>query len=258
MDYNKIIESGNQLELYIYEEEPKNKFGKRNSRVKRDYEAEFASVEFPNYRDNPLFKAEQVKRRQDNAKRASVAFRRIVASNLRTGENPVFCSLTFNEEYTNISLTARFFHIFTVRMRKFFGAEFRYIAVPEFQKSGRVHYHALFWGLPAHIASRERVDRTIAKLWRKGFVDCVDTDGSSKLASYMAKYMTKSMQDPRLWNCKAYFASRNILRPKVSSGVPLWWVFDEYGLDVLKPEYESEFSTHWLGQAKYKRYNLGA
>jgi len=256
--YNKLIKSGNQLELYEYEQEPRENYGRQNFRVKRDFALEFASVEFPDYRDNPLFQAQQKARRKDNARGASVAFRRLVSSNLRSSENPVFCSLTFNKEYTNVRNTARFFHIFIIRMRKVFGSQFRYVAVPEFQKSGRVHYHALFWGLPDYIASRERQDRTIAKLWHKGFVDVVETDGSPKLASYMAKYMTKSMQDPRLWNCKAYFGSRNLLRPQVSKGFPDYWFLDEYGKDVSEPEYTAEFSTHWLGTCKYKRYTISA
>jgi len=254
--YNKLIKSGNNLELYEYEQEPRTMYGRQNNRFRRDFKTEFTSVEFPNYRDNPLFQAQQKSRRQDNARRASLSFRRLVASNLRAGENPVFCSLTFREEFTDVRDTARFFHIFILRMRKSFGSGFRYVAVPEFQKSGRVHYHALFWGLPYYISSRERQHRTIAKLWRKGFVDVIDTDGSPKLASYMAKYMTKSMLDPRLWNCKAYFGSRNLLRPQVSKGFPMWWFIDEYGKNVSESEYSTEFSTKWLGTCNYKRYTI--
>lgn len=256
MSYNKAIISGKQIELTIYENDPPKYFGRQNTRVKRDFKTEFTSMQFPDYRDNPLFIAQQVQRRASNARRASLAFRRLVSSNLCSDENPLFISFTFNRAYTDVRKTSKFFHSFTVRMRQLFGGKFRYVAVPEFQKSGRVHYHALFWGLPADIARGERENRTIANIWGQGFVDVVETDNSPKLAGYMAKYMTKTMTDARLWNCKAYFASRNIIRPKVNSGFPLYWLFDEYGLNVLKPEYETEFSTVWLGNAKYQRYNM--
>lgn len=256
MSYNKLIVSGNLLELYNYEQEPNERLGRQNTRVKGRLADQFTSVEFPNYRDNPLFITQQKVRRSDNARHASLAFRRLVSANLRDNENPVFCSLTFKQEFTDVRDTARFFNLFTKRMRRVFGDEIRYVAVPEFQKSGRVHYHALYWGLPVDIASRERKDRKIANLWAQGFVDIIDTDGSPKLATYMAKYMSKAMRDPKLWAHKSYFGSQNLLRPKVSRGFPEWWVNDQYDLDKLLPDYESEFSTVWLGQAKYKRYNV--
>lgn len=256
MSYNKLIQAGKSLELFIYENTPLQKYGRQNTRVKGKFAEKFASVEFPDYRDNPLFQAQQATKRRDNAQRSSHAFRRLVSANLRDNEKPIFCSFTFNEEYKRLSDTARFFNIFTTRMRRVFGKEFRYIAVPEFQKSGRVHYHALFWGLPDYLASRERQDRTVAKLWHKGFVDIKETDGSPKLASYMAKYMTKAMLDPRLWCQKAYFRSKNAFKPQVSKGVPEWWLNDEFGLDVKEPKYSSEFSTAWLGQCQYKVYDM--
>jgi len=256
MAYNKLIRSGNNLELFIYENEPSPRIGRQNTRVKGNNADKFTSVEFPDYRDNPQFKEQQATKRRDNAQRSRNAFRRLVSANLRDNENPIFCSFTFNEEFKQLRDTARFFNIFTTRMRRVFGTEFRYIAVPEFQKSGRVHYHALFWGLPFYIASRERQDRTIAKIWHKGFVDIIETDGSPKLASYMAKYMTKAVLDPKLWCQKAYFASKNVFRPQVSKGVPEWWLNDEYGLDVKEPTHTAEFSTAWLGQCQYKVYDI--
>jgi len=249
MSYNKYILSGNELELYEYEKQCFNRGRPRG------YKVNFVRENLGD-RGDSAFQQRKFARRKDNSGRASMAFKRLVQSNLATGENPVFCTLTFKENRTDISECAEFFHLFVKRMRYTFGKDFRYVAVPEFQKRGAVHYHALFWGLPVDIARGERKNRTIAKLWGQGFVDIVETDNSPKLASYMAKYMTKTMTDPRLWNCKAYFASRNIIRPKVNSGFPLYWLFDEYGLGVLQPEYESEFSTVWLGSAKYSRYTL--
>jgi len=254
--YNKYIKSGNQFELYCYEQEPKKHYGRQNQRVKGRIADQFTSEVFPDYRDNPLFQAQQAKRRGDNARRSRTAFKRLVSSNLGVGERPLFMSFTFSDHFTKPRETSRYFNIFVVRMRRFFGADFRYIAVPEFQKSGRVHYHALFWGLPDYIAKRERKNRTIAKLWRKGFVDVIQTDGSPKLASYMAKYMTKALSDSRLWCRKAYFASRNVLRPVVSSGFPDYWVREEFGLAELVPVSVSEFSTAWLGQCRYEMYTL--
>src|SRR5690606_27837965 len=104
-------------------------------------------------------------------------------------------------------------------LRNKFGKAFSYIAVSEFQKRGAIHFHALFWGLPAEVFSQERQTRTIALIWKQGFVYMKETDGNDKLSSYLAKYMVKTFTDPRLKNKKAYLASRNIKRPKIIAGV---------------------------------------
>jgi hypothetical protein len=41
------------------------------------------------------------------------------------------------------------------------------------------------------INGEERKTRILAKLWREGYVDVRQTNGSGKLASYIAKYITK-------------------------------------------------------------------
>jgi len=256
MAYNKYIRSGNHFEIYEYEKSPTTGILRR-PRLPR---AKPIDLEGALFLDNGDFadarKEQAFTKRRDNAQRASMAFKRLILSNLRAGENPLLLTLTFSENRTSIAESARFFHVFTQRMRRAYGESFRYIAVPEFQKRGAVHYHALFWGLDPKIYNEERDSRAIALLWGEGFVFLKETDGHDKLSSYLAKYMVKAIHDRRLFGKKAYFASRNVLRSTVSTGFPTWWVDEDFELSTLVPILEKEYMTKWLGKGRYRLYKL--
>lgn len=249
MGYNKFILSGNQLELYEYEKEcfiKGRQRGYANNSLRQDLEDSRGST----------FLDRKFARRQDNSRRSSLDFKRLVQANLTASENPLLITLTFSTNRKDISECARFFHLFTIRMRRTFGSSFRYVAVPEFQKRGAVHYHALFWGLPLSVEVRERETRKIARLWGEGFIDIVKTDGNNKLATYLAKYMVKAISDRRLLFHKAYFASRNVFRPIRSSGFPSWWFSGEFPEDTLSLKFTREFSTSWLGKGLFRLYEV--
>ncbi|HEV7423767.1 MAG TPA: hypothetical protein VGO21_01100, partial [Candidatus Paceibacterota bacterium] len=130
------------------------------------------------------------------------------------------------------------------------------ICVPEFQKRGAVHFHALFWGLPEEIFLQERKTRMLAGFWAKGFVYLKETDGNEKLSFYLSKYMAKAFIDPRLKNQKCYVASRNIQRPKVIVGAsPLWPILEDYGI-TGEPLVDREYDTKYLGKGRYRLFKI--
>jgi len=232
----KVIRSGDLIEVYEYAKNlpirrkvrQPDTYGKRDRRV------------------GP--------RREDSIRRAAKSFRRIVRANLGGDEPPALFTFTM---YQELSYTAsvRVFTKFIVRLRRNHGREFRYIVVPEFQKRGAVHWHALFWGISHEIAKTETETRYIARLWLAGFCDGLITDGHPKLAGYLSKYMSKAMHDIRLGGKKAYYASRNILRPMcVSSANVVEYLSEIVGVDN-SPLHTHEFDTQWLGRAIYKQYN---
>jgi len=236
MGYTKLIKSGDMIELYEYdkflhERRKKSKKGLRGNRG--------CSV-----------------RRLDNVKRLKRDFVRLVRSNLTGTECPLFLTLTMGQ-VLRIEIAYRLFASFIHRFRRLNGTHWRYIAVPEFQKRGAVHFHVLIWGLSEKIEINERNTRAIQHVWQRGFVDCFLTDGSPKLAHYVAKYMSKALQDERLFYSKAYVCSRNCLRPllfKTSSvirAVSELWGFD---LSTATPLREKEYDTKWLGRGRYRVY----
>ncbi len=172
-------------------------------------------------------------------------------------------------------------HKFFRRLRADQGKLFKYIAVPEFQKRGAVHFHIMIWGLPDEMMCRgywqgkgkykkfihecpdeakcERSTRYFQSLWQRGFVDSLVTDGSDKLVGYLSKYMSKSMSDDRLCGEKAYVVSHNVLRPvSFSSGTPLIYAQEIWDIDfaTAQPMIEKEFSTQWLGKGRYRLFKI--
>jgi len=234
--YTKIIRSGNYLEMYEYERPPYKNRHKR--KVKPRIVRSFT-------------------RRIDNVWKLQKSFLRLVRSNLVGEEVPCFVTFTMRE-IVSISVAYGFFTKAVKTLRIDLGGDFRYIAVPEWQKRGAVHFHVLFWGLPVNIVDNERVTRYIANVWGEGFVDLVKTDGSYKIAGYIGKYMSKALYDKRLLGKKAYSCSRNCLRPMSYAGEVCFSdnVRDELGAVDKYIVFQKSFDTMHLGRCDYKLFNF--
>lgn len=261
MGYIKWVQSGEYLERY-------------------EYQRDLPTVRKPpKRRDRSDDGYSEIRRRYTtNINRSKRDFRRVVWANLHREEPPALFTLTLYQVLP-LSASSRIFTHFAARLRRACGSEFRYIAVPEFQKRGAVHFHVLVWGLN-HMACEghwkyvgrgkkkyvcERTDggcecatRYISRLWLRGFCDGIVTDGSPKLAGYLTKYMSKAMQDVRLCGEKAYYCSRNVMRPvSISASTRA-----EYKIEVIESQVihsgdllnEHEFDTLWLGRCYYSRY----
>lgn len=151
MGYNKFIKYADIIETYTYERplpiRPRAKRGvSRRARVPRVA---------PDGSD-PLRREQCEGKRKDNATRASLVFRRLVSANLGGTDAPTLITCTYAEIQTDIGHGYKDFSSFIKALRYKFGKQFRYIAVPEFQKRGAVHFHALLWGLPDTLAQKER------------------------------------------------------------------------------------------------------
>jgi len=252
MGYSKVVKSGNFLEIYEYSKNlPERKPRRRSDKGKYPRSAS---------------------RRADNVKRLKRDFTRLVMSNLGGAGSPAFLTLTM-VEVVRIEVGYRFFTEFIQRFRRFYGKHTRYIAVPEFQERGAVHFHVLVWGLSAETIENEtpkkqlvegvvlekRGYRHIQRLWGRGYVDCISTDGSPKLAYYVAKYMQKTLQDQRLNGQKSYSVSRNVLRKvSIPSSAPLTSAEEIWGIKLSTdpPMREQHFDTYWLGKGRYRCYEI--
>jgi len=235
MAYIKAIKSGNLIEHWTFEREPSpQRLKKRAPRAPR-----VASTE----------------RRPDAIAACKKAFRRLVRANLDPKSPPALLTLTMRD-IVSVSEAYKAFTLFGKRLRTMYGSDISYIAVPEFQKRGAVHFHILMFGLKDEDISNERKTRRIAELWGYGFVDILSTDGSPKLASYLAKYMSKAMHDHRLVGKRAYSASRNVLRP-VLANTPLMLAFclNSWGVGVDNSvAMQKEYDTLFLGRCIYKQF----
>jgi len=235
--YTKIIQAGNSIEQWTYEREPNpDRLNRKKPRTKA------------------IFRLE---RRADNIVRCRNSFRRLVQANLSEANPPALLTLTM-AEIVEIGDAYRAYTLFCKRLRGVYGSGISWIAVPEFQKRGAVHFHILIFGLPYEAIRNERRTRDLANIWGLGFCDIKKTDGSGKLASYLAKYMSKAMHDIRLMGKRGYSASRNVLRP-VSLNSPfqirvfrdVWGLAGDNGLVR-----EREYGTLFLGRCVYKQFTV--
>lgn len=231
--YRKLLVSGSVIETYEYQKHP-------SAPPKRIKRRRYSSLS-------------RLVRRKDNVFRLRNNFKRLVWANTNRKSPASLITLTMFEVYT-VKVAWSIFTKFIQILRATYGRSFRYIAVPEFQKRGAVHFHALFWELPQDLVDNERDTRVLQRTWAMGFVDAVPTDGSTKLAHYLAKYMSKAMQDERLLRAKAYVSSRNCLRPVSIRSEAVFDLFTEK-LTVDKPlQHTKEYDTKWLGRCVYKIY----
>lgn len=257
MGYSKVTQMGKYLEIKQYERDLTNiphrptqrRRGKRDLRLRRY--------------------------RPDNIGRKVARFQSLVWSNLVGDSNPALVTFTMHEVHGIVS-AYQTFSLCVQRLRKRFENSFRYIAVPEFQERGAVHFHMIVWGLPEILIQNEaphwireedigdmgkieRGTRYLQSLWQMGFVDCLPTDGSPKLAGYLSKYLSKAMSDERLFSQKAYVCSRNILRPvPVSPTQALGYSKEIWGIDIATatPVRDSKYPTHWLGECHNRLFKF--
>jgi len=243
--YSKIIISGSQIETFKYEKLP---YLLSNNVVKNSNLG----------KDRIRHTEEQaVQRREDNANRARINFGRLCASNFTSSEIAVFGTLTFKEEQT-VRSGYSLFNIFTTRLRKRYGKNVRYIAVPEFgtTKTKRLHFHILLWGLPLEEIKQERATRNFAKVWKYGYIDLVITNNDIKIGFYLAKYLTKTFLDYRLKGMKAYIGSRNLIKPVEDKNAMLgpYYHGEGYQLSTARVVHEKEYMTQWLGKGRIRIY----
>jgi len=245
--FKKLIISGEIIELYEYEHsrsETQNVFKRKNV---------YGSLEGD--RRKITSEAHRLVKRQDNARRASLAFRRLVQANLASDSPPILSTFTFKNE-VSISQGFRLFSSFAKRLRLLFGVNISYIAVPEFgtRNTQRLHFHALFWGLPLDKVKQERESRYFAQIWKYGFIDLVVTDNNPKVGYYLSKYLKKAYLDPRFFSHKTYTTSRNIIRPVEHRSFVSMILDFEVGVDNLTLHDHRKYETIWLGECNFNLY----
>jgi len=240
MPYLRLVESGDQLEVYEYATSSEFIGGFTGKKRAKRSRSNDSSLRY---------------RRADNVRRLKRDFTRLVRANLAGASSPALFTLTMFE-VVGVREAYRAFTVFNRNLARLAKRDFRYVAVPEFQKRGAVHFHALVWNVPDEWVKNERNTRRIQNVWQRGFVDCVPTDGSSRLAGYLAKYMSKAMQDERLVGQKAYTATRNVLRPMLFKAQEEFDDVSEYFLDgyLSTPLQDLHFETQWLGKGRYRLY----
>lgn len=237
--YNvKVVVSGKQVEVYNYKKS-----------VWRDFERTQASVETKPVKEPKQLdifeKIKQQKQKQEfSVNRTRTEIRRLINSNPQLNK---FMTLTFAQNITDLKQANYEFNKFVLRLSYKY-PNFEYLAVPEFQKRGAVHYHVIC-NLPfVHY-------NEIFETWGQGKIDIKKVKDVTNLGAYVCKYLGKDMFDERTFGKKKFFRSQTLSEAKEFFGY-LAQLFIKKFLALATPVFEKVFNSEWTGEVTYQAYTL--
>lgn len=212
----KVVQCGDYIQLYFFD-----KIKSKSNDDLKEKTFNIKSVDTDNLYKVPSNEPKSIL--LSNAIRSNLACQRIAKTNRDSWES--FITLTFAENITDISKANKMFNSWVSNIRKL-KPNFKYLAVPEFQKRGAVHYHILSnLGLTdKDIILDQQIKKGKAvncdtlydvKFWKKGYVRVDFIKGDyKKIYGYICKYMTKDI-DNKLFGKKRYFYSQNLTKPSI-------------------------------------------
>lgn len=197
----KIIKCGDYLQVYYY----------KNPRERQNVEKLDT-----NTLHRGSVSSREVKHIEDrNIIRTKLNCQRLAKANAKDWKS--FITLTYAENMEDVAKSKKDLEYFVKNIKKV-KKDFKYIAIPEFQKRGAIHFH-LLTNLSLqdnNIITKQKNNNKYydVKYWNKGFTSYEDISGDvKKIVGYISKYMTKDNADDRLFNFKRYTASQNLIKP---------------------------------------------
>lgn len=174
----------------------------------------------PAYTPSNRAKRGESKNREENDKDSGKAAKKRVRQACKVIGADRMVTLTYRENIQDREKALKHWKEFTRRLRRCFA--FHYVAVMELQERGAIHFHVAVRGRQSYHLLRsiwQSVVGNTADGKTGGQVNVRDPhrfgfgkDGVHKLAAYIAKYCTKSMECREI-DQKRYFASRGIPKP---------------------------------------------
>jgi len=211
----------------------------------------------PRRRKKPSKRSIQKFKSEFSARRARRQFVKVVTNTLYERGCPLLVTLTTHVPDVQLTEGYKFIRQFKEHVKSQMGKTFTYIAVPEWQKNGRLHFHLLCWGLLSsrEEAEAERHNRNLQRCYGRGFLDVrFANDSSPKLAGYLGKYMSKAYQDERLAGRKAYTSSRDVDKVRTHGSNALSTYSDELIPNVEALQQTHTYETMYLGRCRVSIY----
>lgn len=206
----KLLNCGDYVQVYY--------LNNRKSKTKKlEKELDIKKLDTDNLKKKESLSSAETVIEEKNIIRSKLSCQRLAKTNSKDWKT--FITLTFADNVENISLANKKFNMFTSKIQRV-KKDFKYIAIPEFQKRGAVHYHLLtnidINDTSLIVTQEDNSKFKHVKYWNEGFtkVDTLEND-IKKIVGYISKYMTKDI-DNRLYNRHRYFYSRNLKQPTTS------------------------------------------
>lgn len=238
----KIIQSGNIIEIYKYEkgylkgyEKPPRKNDFKRSGVESEEDI-----------------------RQRSLKRAKTSLRRLINANHgQYGKEftSKFLTLTFGGNITDLDKAHYEFEKFMKRLNYLVfnskKSNIKYTAVWELQERGAIHYHLILYNIPY---VRQNI---IQETWGNGFIWINKIKDVDNVGAYIAEYLgDEKSRDPEDYEGKkTYFSSRGLFKPVEITDKK---IVETIAVALLSQNiaYSSTFTNEYLGDISYKQYNL--
>lgn len=196
--------------------------------------------------------------KMENAVRSMNRSKNNLMDILKSNDFNFFVTLTFNNENKDRlddKQTRKLFTNWATNVTRQI-SNLYYVAVPEYHKKGGLHFHLLMGGVTAEdlrlkdsgkrVRSGRCKGQTIFNVERwnekkKGFSTATEILDKDAVKFYLSKYLTKSKVDPRFYNKKRFYVSRNIKRPQVEKfAFPCTDTFDIFD-SIIKEDYNIDY-----------------
>ena len=161
-------------------------------------------------------------------------------------------TLTFKENVTDIDLAWSRFKYFAKLCRKRFGKRWAYVAVPEYQKRGAVHFHLALSGYYPITTMRRLWLRAVGQLLGNVHITSPKKYGKNswnpkRIAGYISKYLSKV--ETVTFNKRRYSSGGEIPPVEkatgfVGIGLPMMRVADQ----ILRRITRKQIESHWEGE----------
>lgn len=243
----KVIVSGGVYEFYKYEDTVFRGYEQKRSgsSVNIFYDSEGQALQL-DHETGELVPKKLNSRARSNI-RARNNLRRLALANFNNKSK--FLTLTYAEHMNDITESNKLFKAFIRGLRKI-QPDLKYIAVIEFTKAGRIHYHVL--------CNLKYVRaKTLEEMWGQGFIKINRIDHVDNIGAYVIKYMTKEDADPRLIGKKMYQTSKGLDKPKELIGKEAEFLYEQILKEKRKKVYSSSYENkQTANQIIYEEYNL--
>jgi hypothetical protein len=117
-----------------------------------------------------------------------------------------FATFTFAENITDLKVANKYFRSMIKKLCYKTGESIKYLAVPEYQKRGAVHYHVLFFNLPY----LENIFETLSNLWGQGFILNKTVNDLNQATNYLTKYIQKEINVKHAKHSKRFLTSKGL------------------------------------------------
>ena len=236
----KLIITHTRVELFKYESLVKSGVKRKKKRIvkRRTKEQVIQQME-----SNKINQFDMEIMRHFSLKRTKDRIMRLINNN---EDMQTFITLTFKENITDLFDANEKFKKFIKRLKWKF-PKLKYLAVPEFQKRGAVHYHLLI--------NVDYVENAkLAEIWGQGFVMINKVKHINNLGLYISKYICKDLFDIRYFGMRKILCSKNLEQPIILTGLKN--IISFFNPAKLKLLFESSYRSDWLGKVNYLLFSL--